>query len=251
MASQTKLTEATQKATISSPPTAVVFSADAKTLISVHEDNTVHCVRVDKAKQEAVVEVPEIAKSKLISTALGLWMVGKDSGTIQAWPDRPTWSLERTIGVPGDGLLSDRVTSMDFSPDGTQLVVGSGPPSRFGDIKLFAVDSGQLVRDFGQAHSDTVLTIEFSPDGKTIASGAADKIIGYMMSPVAHSFERWKDIRIMCLALPGKTMVNGSPQVALITPSRFGMYPAVSSCGRLGALAKRSRPLALSEQAIN
>ena len=176
-ASQTKLAEATQKASISSPPTAAVFTGDSKTLISLHEDNTVRSVRVDKAKQEAIIEIPEIAKSILVPTYGGIWIIARETGLTQVWPDHPIWLLERTLGVPGDGLLSDRVTSMDFSPDGTQLVVGSGPPSRFGDIKLFAVDSGQLVRDFGQAHSDTVLTIKFSPDGRTIASGGADKII--------------------------------------------------------------------------
>lgn len=87
------------------------------------------------------------------------------------------WRLERTIGSPQDSTISDRVTALDFRRDGLSLAVGSGPPSRFGDVKVFATDSGQLVRDFGQVHSDTVFGLRFSPDGRTLASSSADKTI--------------------------------------------------------------------------
>ncbi len=93
------------------------------------------------------------------------------------WSLSATWRLERTIGAPDDSPISDRVTALDFRRDGLSIAVGSGPPSRFGDIKVFAVDSGQMVRDFGEVHSDTVLGLRFSPDGRSLASSSADKTI--------------------------------------------------------------------------
>ena len=93
------------------------------------------------------------------------------------WSLSATWQLERTIGSPNDSPISDRVTALDFRRDGLSIAVGSGPPSRFGDVKVFAVDSGEMVRDFGDVHSDTVLGLRFSPDGRTLASSSADKTI--------------------------------------------------------------------------
>lgn len=90
----------------------------------------------------------------------------------------PEWVLERTIGNAGpDSIISDRVTALDFHPNGKTIAVGSGPPSRFGDVKVFAVATGDLVRDLGEVHSDTVFGIAFSPDGRQLASAAADKTI--------------------------------------------------------------------------
>ena len=87
------------------------------------------------------------------------------------------WSLARTIGGGPMSPLVDRVTALDFSPDGKLLASGGGDPSRSGELKLWNVADGALVRDMPEAHSDTVLGIDFSPDGKLMASCAADKFI--------------------------------------------------------------------------
>jgi WD40 repeat protein len=86
------------------------------------------------------------------------------------------WELERTWGNENDELFSSRVTALAFSPDDRYLAVGSGPPSRFGDLKELEVGSGAVKRDYGQVHSDTILAIEYSPDGKWLATAGADKL---------------------------------------------------------------------------
>jgi WD40 repeat protein len=76
----------------------------------------------------------------------------------------------------GSTLFSDRITALDFSPDGQSLAIGSGPPSRFGEVKIVAIATGEVQRDFGEAHSDTVLGLRYPPDGRQLATCGADKL---------------------------------------------------------------------------
>ena len=99
------------------------------------------------------------------------------------WSFGNDWSLERVIGSHEGSAIGDRVTALDFRPDGLSLAVGSGPPSRFGDVKIYSIRNGKLIRDFGEVHSDTVLGLRFSPDGRMLASCSADKSIR-LLSPV-------------------------------------------------------------------
>ncbi len=87
------------------------------------------------------------------------------------------WSLERVIGASkGESPFADRVNVVRFSPDGKMLAVGGGEPSRSGDVSLWDVASGKLLKNWAECHSDSVLALDFSPDGKRLASGGADKL---------------------------------------------------------------------------
>ncbi|MCA9131697.1 MAG: hypothetical protein KDA45_01015 [Planctomycetales bacterium] len=97
-------------------------------------------------------------------------------GRVLAWDLNLPWQLEHSLGTATESPFSDRVTALDFSPNGQLLAVGSGPPSRFGEVKWLDVASGTIVCDLGEVHSDTVLSVSFSPDGRSLASGAADKL---------------------------------------------------------------------------
>ena len=67
--------------------------------------------------------------------------------------------------------------ALDFSPDGKLLAAGGGEPSRSGELKLWDVGKGELVRSLDSLHSDTVFALRFSPDGTKLASAAADKFL--------------------------------------------------------------------------
>lgn len=94
------------------------------------------------------------------------------------WSSQPVWTLERTIGsIDSASPLVDRVTALDFSPTGDLLATGGGAPSRGGELKLWNVVTGELVREVSDAHSDTVLGVAFSPDGKYLATCGADRFM--------------------------------------------------------------------------
>jgi WD40 repeat protein len=133
----------------------------------------------------AVTALAFAPNGELVSTA--------SDGAALAWNIAPEWKIERTIGTgEGDSPLTDRVNALAFSRDGKQLATGGGEPSRGGEIKLWDVASGQLVRDFPKTHSDAVFSLDFSPDGKFLASGAADKmarVIELSSEKIVRNFE--------------------------------------------------------------
>ena len=92
----------------------------------------------------------------------------------------PDWKITASLGGSEDGgesVFVDRVLSLAFSPDGSLLAAGGGEASRSGQLTLWNVADATLVRQFPDAHSDTVYGVEFSPDGKFLASAAADKFV--------------------------------------------------------------------------
>ena len=126
-----------------------------------------------------------------------------DAGEIRFWnaqtgqPYEPGWNsqwvLERTIGTGGaNSPLADRVNALRFSADGQQLFTGGGEPTRGGEIKLWRVQDGTLVRDFPNVHSDSVFALDVSGDGRFLASGSADrfaKIVDLASGKVVRALE--------------------------------------------------------------
>ena len=103
---------------------------------------------------------------------------GAADRSVVIWDLKAEWKLDRIIGTgDSNSPLVDRVNAVKFSPDGKSLATGGGEPTRDGEIKLWQVDTGQLIRSFTNVHSDAVFSLDFSPDGKYLASGAADKFV--------------------------------------------------------------------------
>lgn len=92
---------------------------------------------------------------------------------------QPAWALVRTLGgeesANSPRSFVDRVNAVCFSPDGRTLATGGGEPSRSGELKLWNIADGNLVRDFGAIHSDCITSVAFSPRGEWLATGGADR----------------------------------------------------------------------------
>lgn len=164
-----------QEETISTNALAASMSPDGSTIFVAHSDGRIHCFSSTSGQPTGIVET-SIAHSCILDLQSDRMLCLSADGQANTMNYAANWELERTIGSFTDSPFSDRVTALDFSPDGRRLAVGSGPPSRFGDLTLVNADEGQVEYAFGQVHSDTVFGISFSADGRFLASCGADKL---------------------------------------------------------------------------
>ncbi len=72
--------------------------------------------------------------------------------------------------------LSERVQSLRFSPDGKQLAVAGGHPSRVGEVQIWDVEKRKLLVSVPVGF-DTVYGVSWSPDGKLVSFGCPDKTV--------------------------------------------------------------------------
>jgi WD40 repeat protein len=187
--------EAARKAAVEAeaPLRAVEFSPDNSVVATAGEDRLVHTWSAETGKAIETLRGAE-APVQLLAFRDAKNLVAADAdGASVGWCLNPAWTLERVLGA-GDASssISDRVNALDFSPDGRTLAVGSGEPSRSGQIELWNVGAGQMAQEFGTVHSDAVLALAFSPNGKYLASGAADRfmrVLDLSAGKVLRSFE--------------------------------------------------------------
>lgn len=203
LAAQQKLqAELAEQAQLASPAfTRVSFAPDGKRLLLADDRGRMFVYDAQSFAPVAAWEGPTappvaalLADGKhavvLASTAPG-------DGQLTEWSVLPAWRLAHTIGDAADPhTLVDRVLSLDFSPDGALLAAGGGVASRSGEISLWSVADGALVRSLDQPHSDTVFGLDFSPNGEFLASASADrtmKVFRVADGGLAHTFEGHTD----------------------------------------------------------
>lgn len=131
-----------------------------------------------RSVQAAVIADAGTAQNIVWPSVDGCVITGDKASVLLPDESRAAWKLDRSFGS-GDGksVITDRVNALAFSPDGKTLAIGSGEPSRSGDITLWDMASGKMTANYSERHLDSVLTLDFSPDGKHLASGGADKAV--------------------------------------------------------------------------
>ncbi len=72
--------------------------------------------------------------------------------------------------------LSERITSVAFSPDGNLLAVAGGSPGRFGEIQIWKVKTQQLKYSVSVTY-DTVYGVSWSPKGDLVSFGCPDNTV--------------------------------------------------------------------------
>jgi WD40 repeat protein len=156
----------------------VAFSADNRRLAIGCDDGAVHFHDADAgvateshANHRGAVPAMAFAKDGVLVTA------SADRRAL-VWDASSDWRLQRTIGsVQHPERLVDRVLALDFSSDGKRLFTGGGVPGRSGELKLWEIADGRLIREIHGAHEDAVFGVRISPDGQKLASISADRFV--------------------------------------------------------------------------
>lgn len=94
------------------------------------------------------------------NAALTLALTPRERGS-----DKPIRQFSGLRGVMND---------VGFSPDASSVFVAAGEPGVFGEVRLFNVKDGSLIRTI-QGHRDAIYAAELSPDGKLLATGSYDQ----------------------------------------------------------------------------
>lgn len=69
--------------------------------------------------------------------------------------------------------MAERIESLRFSPDGSQLAVAGGLPGESGELQIWDAATGELLLS-REATGDVLRGVAWSPDGASVAFGGAD-----------------------------------------------------------------------------
>jgi RNA polymerase sigma factor (sigma-70 family) len=187
----------------------VVFCKGGKQLISSGADGTVRLWEVDTGK-----EVRQFQGHHGIVSALAL---SEDGRTLAGAPSRGDGRDEVLVWEVASGKRLWRlphphlVCGVAFSRDGKTLATGSGEVWKPGEIRLFRVPTGKLIRSW-RGHQHWVLTVAFAPDGRTLATGGYEGTVRRWQvssgrelgKPLPH---RWQ-VKTICYSRDGKSLVT-------------------------------------------
>ena len=184
-AAEMALAQAQEQAGLEQPAfRAVVFSADGKQIAIGSENGRIELRDVATARHLESFEGHTAGVAGLAFLDNGSLVSSSADQATVVWETTPTWKLIARLGANPEQPLdvstspfANRVLCLDFSPDGAFLAAGGGDPSRSGELLLWNVADQTVVREFTDAHSDTVFDVEFSWNGEFLASGAADKFM--------------------------------------------------------------------------
>lgn len=176
---ETTVAAATMAATATEKPfKAIALSADGKTVATAGDGLAVYTWDTETGAAIDSFAGHAAAISAIAFASDGNLVSAAADKTAIVWSVNGEWKLERTIGSSdATSPIADRVTAIDFSPDGQYIATGSGEPSRSGELKIWKVADGTLFKEIKEPHSDTIYDVEFSPNGQYIATCGADRFM--------------------------------------------------------------------------
>jgi WD40 repeat protein len=168
----------------------MTFTGDGKHLVLINAENRMEVFTVEPLQRIGRPIPLEGTVNAIQSIGDHEILLAVKEQPAQRWSIATQWELECTLGVDLPGIISDRVNSLAFNHDGTQLAIGSGIGSRSGHLAILGLgplheanlDSGSVSIHFSEPeyHSDTILGLAYTPDGRALASCSADKMIKVM-----------------------------------------------------------------------
>ncbi len=159
--------------------TAVAFSTDGKHVISASADAT---IRIWDQKSENAQRVLSHQAQVLSIAVRDDLLVACDYDFETSTSHLILWNWHTGEQIRRFEGQQDVIYSVAFSPDGKQLLSGSGPSGPFSkssgdnDLVLWDLESGAILRRM-QGHKDVVFKVAFRPDGQSAITVSGDSTL--------------------------------------------------------------------------
>jgi WD40 repeat protein len=187
---------------------AIAFSKDGQFVVSGDENGGLILWDVTSGTRVMNFEGHSGLLNRIVFSPDGSKFVSADDGLF-------LWDYERREMIRQFEGNSGFVTSASFSPDGKLLAAGSGDSNSFlGEVLLWDVESGELIRRFTTEGMSFTMGVSFTPDGQFIVSGeyfngiylwnAADGTLVRRFN--GHSGSIWA----LQVSVDGRTLLSGS-----------------------------------------
>lgn len=162
-------------ASATSPLADVCFSLDSSVIILANKSGTLDTFAADDGRPLSSADLQRPISGACVVANRLLVLTSGESASVESLRITPRWQLAKSIQLDRNRSPS-RVTALAYSPSGDHLVLGGGPASRFGDLKILDAHSGEIQRDFDRIAEDSILTAAYSPDGRQLLTGGADRL---------------------------------------------------------------------------
>jgi WD40 repeat protein len=166
------------------PVRAVAVSPDGKT-VAASRGNQVHLYDGKKGEYlkslaDPDLKTPDGTPAKAAHISLVESMAFSPDGKTLAtgsFQELTLWDVESAEPKQRITGFADRVVAVTYAPNGKHLATGGGAPTEDGEIKILDAETGKVLHDIRNGHSDTVFGVAFSPDGRLLATASADRFV--------------------------------------------------------------------------